>query len=74
MKFNIFCNFSLHLQSDQGKSVSNFYEEKTLKPCLTKQLTNMFKLWCEWGLVNVINVIKVLMVELVGEFLSFPSK
>ena len=41
------------------KNVSNFYEGKNLKPCLTKQLLNMFKPWCEWGLVNVINVIKV---------------
>ena len=53
------------------KNVSNFYEGKNLKPCLTKQLLNMFKPWCEWGLVHVINVIKVLMVE---EFMSFPSK
>ena len=73
MKFNILCNFSLHLQSGQRKSVRNFYEGKNLKPCLTKQLLSMFKLWCEWGLVNVINVMKVLMVEFVGEFMSFPA-
>ena len=30
-------------------SVSNFYKENNFKPCLTKQLLNMFKLWCEWG-------------------------
>ena len=48
--------------------------KEKIKPRLTKQLLNMFKLSCEWGLVNVINVTKVLMVELVGEFMSFPSK
>ena len=28
-------------------SVSSFYEENNFKPCLTKQLLNMFNLWCE---------------------------
>ena len=32
------------------KSVSSFYNESNFKPCLTKQLLNMFKLWCERGL------------------------
>ena len=31
-------------------SVSRFYKENNFKPCLTKQLLNMFKLWCEWGI------------------------
>ena len=31
-------------------SVSSFYEENNFKPCLTKQLLNMFKLWCERGI------------------------
>ena len=31
-------------------SVSSFYKENNFKPCLTKQLLNMFKLWCEWGI------------------------
>ena len=25
-------------------------KKKKIKPCLTKQLLNMFKLWCEWGI------------------------
>ena len=32
------------------KSVSSFYKENNFKPCLTKQLLNMFKLWCERGI------------------------
>ena len=31
-------------------SASSFYKENNFKACLTKQLLNMFKLWCEWGL------------------------
>ena len=31
-------------------SVSSFYKENNFKPCLTKQLLNMFKLWCERGI------------------------
>ena len=31
-------------------SVSSFYKENNFKPCLTKQLLNMFKFWCEWGI------------------------
>ena len=30
--------------------LNSFYEEKKIKLCLTKQLLNMFKLWCEWGI------------------------
>ena len=26
-----------------------FYERNNFKPFLTKQLLNMFKIWCEWG-------------------------
>ena len=32
------------------KLVSSFYKENNFKPCLTKQLLNMFKLWCERGI------------------------
>ena len=33
------------------KSISmRFYKESNFKPCLTKQLLNMFKLWCERGM------------------------
>ena len=31
-------------------SASTFHKENNFKPCLTKQLLNMFKLWCEWGI------------------------
>ena len=31
-------------------SISSFYKESNFKPCLTKQLLNMFKLWCERGI------------------------
>ena len=30
-------------------SVNSCYKENNFKPCLTKQLLNTFKLWCEWG-------------------------
>ena len=33
-------------------SVSSFYKENNFKPCLTKQLLNMFKLWCRRGIRN----------------------
>ena len=32
------------------KTVGSFYKENKLKPCLLKQLLNIFKLWCEWVL------------------------
>ena len=35
-------------------SVNNFYKENNFKPCLTKQLLNMFKLWCERGMGLVV--------------------
>ena len=31
-------------------SGSNLYQENNFKPCLTKQLLNAFKLWCESGI------------------------
>ena len=37
------------------KSVSSFYGENNFKPCLTKQLLNMFKLWCERGISDTQN-------------------
>ena len=36
-------------------SVSSFYKENNFKPCLTKQLLNMFKLWCEWSISLQVN-------------------
>ena len=32
---------------EKKASVSSFYKENNFKPCLTKQLLNMFKLLCE---------------------------
>ena len=37
-------------------SVSSFHKEKNFKPCLTKQLLSMFKLWCERGIASKLNV------------------
>ena len=31
-------------------SVGSFYKQNNFKPFLTKQLLNMFKFWCEWGI------------------------
>ena len=31
-----------------------FYKENNFKPCLTKQLLNMFKLWCERGISYIL--------------------
>ena len=31
-------------------SVSNFNEGNNFKLCLAKQVSYMFKLWCEWGI------------------------
>ena len=31
-------------------SGSNLYQENNFKPCLTKQLLNVFKLWFECGI------------------------
>ena len=43
-------NLACFIICNQFKSVSSFYEGNNFKLCLTKQLLNMFKLWCEWGL------------------------
>ena len=39
--------FNLSWIWSKKTSVSSFYKENNFKPCLTKQLLNMFKLWCE---------------------------
>ena len=31
-------------------TVGSFYKGNKFKPCLSKHLLNMFKLWCEWGI------------------------
>ena len=48
INFNILCN--LHIICNSHKSVTSFCEENNFKPCLTKQLLNVFKLCCEWGI------------------------
>ena len=32
-------------------------KKKKIKLCLTKQLLNMFKLWCEWGIRAELNLV-----------------
>ena len=39
------------------KKTSVSSKENNFKPCLTKQLLNMFKLWCERGIRDVISTI-----------------
>ena len=48
MNLNMF--FNLCWIWSKKASISSFYEENNFKPCLTKQLLNMFKLWCERGI------------------------
>ena len=38
--------------------LNSFYEEKKIKLCLTNQLLNMFKLWCEWGISQELQHVK----------------
>ena len=42
--------FNLCWICSKKTSVSSFYKENNFKPCLNKQLLNMFKLWCERGI------------------------
>ena len=42
--------FNLRWIWSKKTSASSFYQENNFKPCLTKQLLNMFKLWCERGI------------------------
>ena len=37
--------------------LNSFYEEKKIKLCLTKQLLNKFKLWCEWGIRYCVSLV-----------------
>ena len=50
IKTNLNMFFNLRWISSQKTSVSSFYKENYFKPCLTKQLLNMFELWCERGI------------------------
>ena len=45
----------LHFNFKKFRS-SSFYEEKRNKPCSTKQLLKIFKLWYEWGKIILIFV------------------
>ena len=42
--------FNLRWIYSKETSESSFYKENNFKPGLTKQLLNMFKLWCERGI------------------------
>ena len=45
-------NLRFHLchNCSKRKSVNSNYKENNFKPCLTIQLLNTFKLWCEWSI------------------------
>ena len=45
IKLNTLCNCTKF--AINKSTVSYFYEENKFKLCLTKQLLNMFNLWCE---------------------------
>ena len=47
MNLNMF--FNLCWIWSKKTSASSFYKENNLKPCLTKELLNMFRLWWERG-------------------------
>ena len=34
----------------EKNTVGSFYKRNKFKPCLTKHLLNLCKLWCEWGI------------------------
>ena len=61
MNFNMF--FNLCWIWSKKASISSFYKEKNFKPCLTKQLLNMFKLWCGQGIrvINMPSIVHVMM-------------
>ena len=46
---------------------SNLYEENNFKPCLTKQLLNLLKLWCECGISQTISCFKALMTHYIDD-------
>ena len=48
MNLNMFFNLSEF--EVKKTSVNSFYKENNFKPCLTKQLLNMFKPWFERGI------------------------
>ena len=34
----------------EKSTVGSFYKRNKFKPCFTKHLLNLCKLWCEWGI------------------------
>ena len=53
MNLNMFFFFCAEFEVTKT-SISSFYKENNFQPCLTKQLLNMFKLWCERGITRPI--------------------
>lgn len=53
---NLIIFFDLRWICSQQTPVSSFYKENNFKACLTKQLLNMFKLWCERSIRQFKNV------------------
>ena len=50
MNLKVFFLICAESEVKKKTSVSSFYKENNFKPCLTKQLLNMFKFWCERGI------------------------
>ena len=75
--FNIVCN--LYIICNSQKLVSSFHREKkdNFKPCLTKQLVNVFKLWCECECDVIFRTRRaqlfVVMTMIVTELQTFPT-
>ena len=57
MNFNILCD--LNIICNSHKLISSFYEKNNFIPCLTKQLLNVLKLWCEWGITLQLVVVVI---------------
>ena len=53
---NLIIFFDLRWICSQQTPVSSFYKENNFKAYLTKQLLNMFKLWCERSIRQFKNV------------------
>ena len=52
--------FDLRWIYSKKTSVSSFYKENNFKPCLTKQLLNIFKLWFERGIRFLCRIARLL--------------
>ena len=53
-------------------SVSSFYKENIFKLCLTKQFLNMFKLWCEQGIIRLCG--SIVANPIIYRLVSSPSR